>query len=41
MHTSTPSFPTDARFAELLKEDNPQVASAWSAPSRWSIPKAR
>ncbi|HEY6482614.1 MAG TPA: hopanoid biosynthesis associated radical SAM protein HpnJ [Steroidobacteraceae bacterium] len=24
MHTSTPSFPTDARFAELLKEDNPQ-----------------
>jgi len=25
MHTSTPSFPTDARFAELLKEDNPQV----------------
>src|ERR1700722_4566972 len=25
MHTSTPSFPTDARFAELLKEDNPQI----------------
>jgi hopanoid biosynthesis associated radical SAM protein HpnJ len=25
MHTSTPSFPTDARFAELLKQDNPQV----------------
>jgi hopanoid biosynthesis associated radical SAM protein HpnJ len=25
MHTSTPSFPTDARFAELLKEDNPRV----------------
>jgi len=25
LHTSTPSFPTDARFAELLKEDNPQV----------------
>jgi hopanoid biosynthesis associated radical SAM protein HpnJ len=25
MHTSTPSFPTDARFAELLKEDNPNV----------------
>jgi len=23
MHTSTPSFPTDARFAELLKLDNP------------------
>ncbi len=23
MHTSTPSFPTDARFAELLKEDKP------------------
>jgi hopanoid biosynthesis associated radical SAM protein HpnJ len=25
MHTSTPSFPTDARFAELLKEANPSV----------------
>ncbi len=25
MHTSTPSFPTDARFAELLKSDNPNV----------------
>ena len=25
MHTSTPSFPTDARFAELLKQDNPNV----------------
>ena len=25
MHTSTPSFPTDAKFAELLKEDNPNV----------------
>src|SRR6202042_19717 len=25
MHTSTPSFPTDARFAELLKEDNPRI----------------
>src|SRR6267154_273283 len=25
MHTSTPSFPTDARFAELLREDNPDV----------------
>src|SRR5579864_371564 len=25
MHTSTPSFPTDARFAELLKADNPNV----------------
>jgi len=25
MHTSTPSFPTDARFAELLKQDNPKV----------------
>ncbi|MEJ0007735.1 MAG: hypothetical protein WDM77_15560 [Steroidobacteraceae bacterium] len=25
MHTSTPSFPTDARFAELLKEDNPHL----------------
>ena len=25
MHTSTPSFPTDARFAELLKEDNPHI----------------
>jgi hopanoid biosynthesis associated radical SAM protein HpnJ len=25
MHTSTPSFPTDARFAELLKQDNPHV----------------
>ncbi len=25
MHTSTPSFPTDARFAELLREDNPQI----------------
>jgi len=25
MHTSTPSFPTDAKFAELLKQGNPQV----------------
>jgi hopanoid biosynthesis associated radical SAM protein HpnJ len=25
MHTSSPSFPTDARFAELLKQDNPSV----------------
>src|SRR5271165_1214720 len=25
MHTSTPSFPTDAKFAELLKEANPDV----------------
>jgi hopanoid biosynthesis associated radical SAM protein HpnJ len=25
MHTSTPSFPTDARFAELLKEDAPRI----------------
>jgi hopanoid biosynthesis associated radical SAM protein HpnJ len=25
MHTSTPSFPTDARFAELLKQDNPRL----------------
>jgi hopanoid biosynthesis associated radical SAM protein HpnJ len=25
MHTSTPSFPTDARFAELLKRDKPGV----------------
>jgi hopanoid biosynthesis associated radical SAM protein HpnJ len=25
MHTSTPSFPTDAKFAELLKQDNPKV----------------
>jgi hopanoid biosynthesis associated radical SAM protein HpnJ len=25
MHTSTPSFPTDAKFAELLKQDNPRV----------------
>src|SRR6202045_3487078 len=25
MHTSTPSFPTDARFAELLKEANPLI----------------
>jgi hopanoid biosynthesis associated radical SAM protein HpnJ len=25
MHTSTPSFPTDAKFAELLKEDNPRL----------------
>ncbi len=25
MHTSTPSFPSDARFAELLKQQNPQV----------------
>jgi hopanoid biosynthesis associated radical SAM protein HpnJ len=25
MHTSTPSFPTDARFAELLKLDNPDI----------------
>jgi hopanoid biosynthesis associated radical SAM protein HpnJ len=25
MHTSTPSFPTDAKFAELLKQDNPSI----------------
>src|ERR1700719_691879 len=25
MHTSTPSFPTDAKFAELLKQANPAV----------------
>jgi len=25
MHTSTPSFPTDAKFAELLKQDNPRI----------------
>jgi hopanoid biosynthesis associated radical SAM protein HpnJ len=25
MHTSTPSFPTDAKFAELLKRDHPKV----------------
>ncbi len=25
MHTSTPSFPTDAKFAELLKADNPNI----------------
>jgi hopanoid biosynthesis associated radical SAM protein HpnJ len=25
MHTSTPSFPTDVRFAELLKRDSPHV----------------
>src|SRR5262249_51620611 len=25
MHTSTPSFPTDARFAALLKRDNPRL----------------
>lgn len=25
MHTSTPSFPTDIRFAELLKQDTPNV----------------
>jgi hopanoid biosynthesis associated radical SAM protein HpnJ len=25
MHTSTPSFPTDAKFAELLKQDNPRL----------------
>src|ERR1700737_1203664 len=25
IHTSTPSFPTDARFWQLLKQDNPGV----------------
>jgi hopanoid biosynthesis associated radical SAM protein HpnJ len=25
MHTSTPSFPTDAKFAELLKQVNPNI----------------
>ena len=25
IHTSTPSFPTDAKFAELLKLDHPDV----------------
>ncbi len=25
MHTSTPSFPTDAKFAELLKQSNPDI----------------
>jgi hopanoid biosynthesis associated radical SAM protein HpnJ len=25
IHTSTPSFPTDVKFAELLKQDNPSI----------------
>jgi hopanoid biosynthesis associated radical SAM protein HpnJ len=25
MHTSTPSFPTDARFAELIRQDHPRA----------------
>jgi len=25
MHTSSPSFPTDARFAEMLKDENPKL----------------
>src|SRR6266513_2524524 len=25
MHTSTPSFPTDVKFAELLKKEHPRV----------------
>src|ERR1700735_1617858 len=25
IHTSTPSFPTDAKFAEILKQDNPNI----------------
>jgi hopanoid biosynthesis associated radical SAM protein HpnJ len=25
MHTSTPSFPSDARFAQLLRQDNPNI----------------
>jgi len=37
MHTSTPSFPTDAKFAELLREDNPAIRIGWLAPRRWSI----
>src|SRR5450631_2924814 len=25
IHTSTPSFPTDAKFAQLLKRDSPNI----------------
>jgi hopanoid biosynthesis associated radical SAM protein HpnJ len=25
MHTSTPSFPTDAKFAQMLRQDNPNI----------------
>jgi hopanoid biosynthesis associated radical SAM protein HpnJ len=32
MHTSTPSFPTDARFAELLKQDNPGITIGMVGP---------
>jgi hypothetical protein len=41
MHTSAPSFPTDAKFAELLKQDNPNIKIVWSVPRPWSTPKAR
>jgi hopanoid biosynthesis associated radical SAM protein HpnJ len=32
IHTSTPSFPTDAKFAELLKQDNPKVKIGFIGP---------
>ena len=36
MHTSTPSFPTDAKFAELLKRDKPARRTATHPCSRRS-----
>ena len=38
MHTSTPSFNNDARFAARLKEENPDVSSAWSARTSACFP---
>ena len=32
MHTSTPSFPTDARFAELLREESSSSAARCRKP---------
>src|SRR5476649_1323423 len=39
MHTSTPSFPTDAKFAELLKQDNPGITIGLVGPKTMVDPE--
>lgn len=39
MHTSTPSFPTDAKFAELLKQDNPKIKIGLIGPKTMVDPE--
>ena len=41
LHTSTPSFNNDARFAERLKQENPKASSAWSARTSACFPNSR